>query len=485
MKRHLKHKGIAIIWVAITLLAVVGIMALMLNAARIYLTSHQLQSTADAASLVGARYVAVLNDPNYPNAREIAYEYALLNRVLGDRDIQLDLNESNDPAGEIVIGRYLTQNAKYNAEHSGEKGFVEKEVFVPTLDTPNAMKVFAGMGNSSLNNPLPMLWGSIFFKTSPKNLSRYAIAVAYNSYGAGLLATAPEGRGLYVHGNITLNVDGGAIQVNSADDYEAIYFQGNSLNILSENINVYGELRESGFDATEDVYYHDIESTLTTGVPPIPDPYANLPEPPVDRDNDLSPIDPNTGLPMAIKVSTGEVVNLSPGYYSRGITMVGGTVNLLPGIYNLGGDMTVSGSKMVTPNGGLSMTGGTLNATESLIHIVDNGRLYVGGNGTINMTPLASGPYEGFSIFQSRDLNNNGLLDNCLAEWFKATIIGTSGSNLEGILYFPQNLLYTEGGGASMRTQLVAYQIEIGGNGEVIINYNGSPRPADNSYLVE
>jgi len=462
---HKKRNGIALIWVMLLFIVLLGIAGLLVDLARIYLTSQQIHIAADAAALAGSRYVSVYGDPNYPNARDKAQEYAGENYA-SNLAVLLDRNESNTFDGDIVIGRYIMQYAT-DDDPTTEPFLVMTPGELINNRGANAMKVVVRK-DGSVNPRLPLLFGPIF-KINDVGMERYAIAFTYNASGSGLIALAhdPDTPGLLIHGTPYLNVNGGSIQVN-AIDVDALTLKGRDIDINAQDINISGDYIDRGFDVGEDIVYNDITSSLNTGMPEEPDPYAAMPEPTYAGEPDLSPTDPNTGEPMLLKVTTGETVTVQPGYYSMGIQNNGGVLIMEPGIYHLGGD-----TEKNVANGGLTILGGDLYAPEVLLHIVDNGELYLGGNGHIEVSPYQSDPYKDFSIFQSRDNDN------------EATIIGTGDLDLAGKLYFPENHVEIQGNGDSIGTQLIAYTIGIGGTGEVIINYKGRPEPANKSYLVE
>jgi hypothetical protein len=444
-------------------------MAVMLEGARIYFTSHHLQNCADAAALAGARYVSVYSDPNWSddpasNARDIAAYYALQNATLGGR---ITLYKNDDPENaldqDIVIGRYLSQS----------------QVFNPTMDTPNAMKVVARL-DDDLNPSLAMRLGKIF-GGQPKSLSRYAIAMVKETAGAGLVALAPDGVGLKINGTPYINVDGGSIYVHSSDPEEAIKFIGTP-DISAEDINVVGNAYSTGgFDVETDIVYNSPEgSSLNEGVQAKdePDPYYGLDEPTYAGMTDLSPKDPNTGEPMLLKI-TGGTHTLQAGYYSRGVEILGGDVTLETGMYHLGGDLSTNKA-----NGGFVVKG-SANVDASagvLLHIVENGFLYIGGGGEVTINPLGTGLYENFSIFQTRETFGG-------EEGNDSTIIGTGDIEVNGILYFPKSLIHIQGtaeeDAKSIGEQLIGWRVEVGGNGEVKINYDKERLPADQSWLVE
>ncbi len=151
-------------------------------------------------------------------------------------------------------------------------------------------------------------------------------------------------------------------------------------------------------------------------------------------------------------------VTLDPGYYSGGfrVTSSGTTLTLNPGVYvvdNVDGGVT----------SGFYINGGNIIAHEVMIYATGDSVVYLGGNGTVDITPSSdeNDPYWGISIFQARDNDND------------ATIIGTSDMNLEGTYYYPYAELELGGTGIALGNQLVAWDMWIHGNGTFTINYDG------------
>jgi hypothetical protein len=433
--KQVRRRGIALIWTAIFLLLLIGLIGLAIDWGFVALTSHQLQNTADAASLAGARLVRT----SPADARQAAINTAIANQA-AKSPVQLRDNPANDPAGDIVIGRYDRDSG----------------TFTPTLSAPNAVKVLARRTGESPNGPLGLLFGRAF-GVETVNVQRPAISMVGGGSGAGLIAlNTSERKSLNISGNVTLNVDGGAIQVNSANSV-GCYANGNPI-ILAPEINVCGDYRFDGNVTCEADMHPEAEE--------LPDPLAFLAE--VDY----------TSLPArgTINVDGGGHLDLQPGYYAGGISMNNGSITLAPGIYALDGV-------------GLNITGGDMLADGVMFYIVDSNpsdkldsHVNLVGNGQLVIRPgdadKHSWPgvsvYEGISFFQARDNEN------------EAKIVGTSGMDLEGTLYFSSANMDISGTSDSLGNQLIADTIEVSGDGEIHINYDGRfPAVGNKIFIVE
>jgi hypothetical protein len=438
-RNDLRTKGIAILWMAITLLVLILFMGIAIDAARVHLAASQLQNAADAASLAGARWVM---DPNSPTpgdtARQKAIEYAGYNYA-ANLDVNLFPNTTNDPNGDIVIGRFINQT----------------RTFIPTMDSPNAMKVAARKKAGQANPPMPLVFGPIVH-VDTADIERFSTAMIMNAEEPAIICCCDVSDCMYLHGNPVVNVHSGSIFANSIA-IDAVDVRG-SPSIYAYEFNIAGgDVTISGqYDFDTDFTYHGEIANLNKDANQIECPYSNLPEPAFPQPP--SPSAPADG--NLLQISTG-THTLKPGYYPGGIKIEGdATITLDPGIYQLGGL-------------GLSMTGGSTTANEVMFHIVDGGMVDIRGNTEFVLTPPTSGIYEDISIFQSR--SNDNL----------ANINGTGDLYITGALYFPNNHVYITGDNSTIGSRLVACTIEFAGNGVINLGYVGPPRIVDNSFLVE
>ena len=217
-----KRRGIALIWVAIFIFLIIVLVGLSLDTGRVYLVGHQLQNAADAAALAGARVVKL----DQSDARQRAMDIAFANKADGD-GVLLRRNEANLVEGDIVIGRY----------YRGTK------TFVLNTEAPNAIKVVARRTEESPGGNIALIFGPLF-GVARSNIERTAIAITTGGTGAGLIALSPDGTGLKINGNVDLNVNNGAIQVNSADD-NAVRIIGQPT-IFGSELDVCGDIDPTG-----------------------------------------------------------------------------------------------------------------------------------------------------------------------------------------------------------------------------------------------
>lgn len=408
------RRGISLVWITVVLTVLIGFSGFGIDVGWMVWTGQQLQVAADASALAGARWVR----DDLEQTRDAAQAVGAANTAAGDA-IQLDRNGGNAEDGDITIGRFDRDTGEFTA----------------TEDDPNAVRVLARRTEDSLNDSLDLHFMRLLgFNTA--NITREAIAMIGGGTGAGLLVlNESEDCSFRMQGSITLELNGGAVQINSENNCAGC-FVGRAAEVGEGSVlNAVGDV--CGFSPVP----------VNPDSEPIPDPLAFLPEPPI------GPTQPD--------VDQSGNVTISPGYYPNGISRNGGTLTMLPGIYNIGGP-------------GLDVQGNAnLIAEGVLIHTVDNAALDFRGTGDLTITPMESGIYEGMSVFQSRS--------NTAAN----VIIGTAGWDLTGTFYIPEGHLQTGGDGLLLGNQLIVNTIEVFGNGSVIVAYDGrNPAPGNSVFLV-
>lgn len=444
MKYLARKEGIASLWTVILIVLFVSFVGLAIDTGFLVWTGQKLQIGADASALAGAGRLQY--EPTL--VRTAAMDTAFANSAAGT-PIELRENASNDADGDIVIGRFDRDTGIFDSASS----------------FPNAVMVNARRTDASLGGPVDLLFGQVMgFDTS--QVARQAIAIFGGGTGVGLLVLDNDSDcALEIRGNPYVDLEGGAIIVKS-DDPCAVCYQGNpefdaSMVITEGETCITGNIPE---DQLPDCYATD--SCLENEDDTPEDPLALLPEPSWDPAADLGTISDDTGSPY------------QPGYYSGGIDLTGGDVVLAPGIY-------------IVDGAGFNVRGNTNFTAEGvMLYITGTGVVDLSGTGTIIMSPPDPeeyglfvpdtdpeySVYEGVTVFQDRDNNNEG------------TILGTSDFVFEGTWYFPENKINvggTAGDEFKLGDQFIAWQVEIFGNGLVLIASEGfATAPGNRVFLV-
>ncbi len=519
MSRRRNQRGIALVWAAVVIFAMIGVVGLSLDWGKLALNVHQLNNGADAAALAGAQVVKM----DQALARAWAIGIANANTA-ENRMFTVEENAGNNANGELVVGRWITQRRE----------------FIPTTDHPNAVKVVGRrLGQRADAPPLTLNWGPVF-NTNTISATRYAIAMSRVSSGAGLLTLLeyipqyPEERsGITVGGNDTIRVIGGDIQDNSQSMTQAKegFRASGTFTIECDELNTCGEI----YPTPETGYWQSVDYPVNQNTKiPLPDPFVEVHDlwsspPQGTRPAVIAPPPPDTAYPASVPMEThpygiygmavqvdaaGEpvmtgssytsvgydassavpiagnvfttygtpinglqTITLVPGYYPGGVKLTNGNkVRLLPGIYAFGGGETNG------DNSGLVVNGGELYADDVMLYITASdhapnrpwGRVQLtGGIVTIHeaydpANPTAE-PYPNFvgsdykylAIFQDR------------ADREEASMAGNAQLQITGTLYFPTAHVKFTGGNIDAGTQLIAGSIETTGGTNLTINYDG------------
>jgi hypothetical protein len=440
-----RERGQILIIFAVALIVILGVGALVFDGGTMLLEKRTQQNAADASALGGARYLPI------------------------------DTGVAEQAARDIATANGFTEGVDVN---------------IPPTTGPNA-------GNSNfieviIDTERPSLFARIWGIASLDVASR---AVAANQTGVrgpfALLSLDPEGcHALIVEGQGEL-ISNGNIHVNS-DCEEALRLAGQGEIVTAPHVscNIAGGASIGG--------QANYNCEMSEGVQPIPDPFADLPEPSIPTSGDPPVITYPTpplqeggaakGIPVGCPGSddsatheepaicqfpgsyAGTTWRLYPGYYPGGIHLQAGDFYLEPGIYYVTGPEGVTidgGGASVTSvaTGGTTLGGGVLLFNGSNAAAANDGAISLkGGNAGVNLWPLDQGTqWDGIIIFQARDVCND------------VTINGAS-SHMEvrGVIYVPCGTVVIEGNGGTITTdQIIAYRFHMKGNvGSLTVAYD-------------
>jgi Flp pilus assembly protein TadG len=478
-----KTKGVAILWLAMTLLVLLLFMGLTIDGARVYFSAHQLQNAADAGALAGAQLVKYDQSGAINRAVEIAGgNYAQTLPVVVS------------PDGEVILGRWVQQERK----------------FYPTTLSPNAVKVWGNrpglMGAAA--PAVPLVFGPIA-KVNTANVSRYATAVSAGSINSGLHVDSNDPgslpgwhhpTGLVMNGGSTLDLRGinaetgepmiGDVQINSPSTespWDGFRVDGGSADIYAGEFNVAGTSNPDADDtgAWQSLYGDpSLPFSVNPYSPPKPDPLASL----IPPDISTMPIGTDTTgetYSTPSDVVYGNNLTLNPGYYPGGIS-TSGSITLNPGVYAFGGGtdgksgLVLGGNYTLIGNGVMIyITGdpaGTVTGT-----MTEYGKIDIQGTGTLDiisrgdaMDPPEINGEMGVAIWQDRQNLSYGKID------------GNANTIINGVIYCVSNAMKLSGNPEQMGNQIIVGALEIDGNISLGIAYDGRNNvEARFSYLVE
>jgi hypothetical protein len=507
--KHHRHRGIALAWTAIVITAVLLLVGLSIDTAKLCYNVHQMQNATDAAALAGARIVKT-SSPD--DTRQFTHDLAFANKA-EQLDVFLRMDPQPEPftadenSYDILIGRWV----RYN------------RTFIPTLDAPNAVQAVArrtaalGATNPALR-AIRYIFGPLA-GVPTADAATLSIGWCYNSGGAGLICLSDSATpGLYVSGNADLDIDGGGIHVNSTasghNSSDGSWLQGSSL-VDAGFINVVG-----GIDPPPDSsdWVHIFQggtngvngfsvSDMTTIPAPqhIDDPLAAQ----MLAQGDPY-VDPLTGthldLPLLIENGTfptfniptvggtGTTVTLAPGYYPNGISLSNGDkVILQPTSASGAGTIFIfgGGTNKNNSNVGLYMTAGTLIGHGVTCYVTYNFATHVYGltrltGGAVDL--LSPGDWQNKLNIENGDQFDVSLVNglNGIAIWQDPTMIdpktglppdvhlnGNADFFISGTLYFPDPIhVVLEGNLGQAGNQILCGSADILGKAVINVNYD-------------
>ncbi len=438
--RRKNRRGIALVWTALVLLVMIGMVGLAIDMGWAALDAHWLQNAGDAGSLAGAMLVKnAHHDGTLDIVYDAAQELTLANRAAnGAVDVCFNA-ATNDPNLDVVVGRWFM----------GDHYFEPLDLM--SSDVPNAVKVVTRhVEGWAVNQPLGLLFGPVF-GVQTANVLRDAVAISTGGGGAALVCLAPEGVGLLIPGGACIYVNEGPVPgeiwVDSfwrtpVDKDDAVYptpnsppdFQ-NGWYIDCAALNTCGTVDPSIMEYFGGEPPNNLYPVLEKLPTPIPDPLHWLPALDVAAMNPGKPgapygmvvkVDPTTGIPLTdpdtgayipathresgqtFDVSAGnpirsstiddfgqlvggvrQTLTVTPGYYPGGFDQQNSganfkTIRMLPGVYAVGGGSSPPG------NSGLVLNGGALDAEGVMIYVTNSSLDLTGNWGHVDI----SGNYE-------------------------------------------------------------------------------------------
>jgi hypothetical protein len=294
---------------------------------------------------------------------------------------------------------------------------------------------------------------STIFSSEPVVVRTRAVALGSPiAADVGILVLDPKSKSTFnAQGGGASVVKGTPIVVNSNHPEAAIAGGGGS--VEADKFVITGGYSTSGGGSFVGPVY--------TGRPGIPDPLA-----------DLTPPDPSTMTQQSnrkVQHTSGNVY-LKPGVFKGGINVSGtANLNLEPGIYYMdGGGFNFSGQGSLKGQG-VMIYNNPGNGNSDTISVT--------GQGSMILSAPTSGKYKGITFWQRRDATVTG------------TVAGTGGeTSMTGTFYFAGALLKVNGNGgvANLGSQYISWQLNLGGNGGINIDWDpGKVAPRRSIFLVE
>ncbi len=341
-----RRRGSVVVLVTVSLIAIVGFAAIVIDGCVLYNDRQQIQKTADAAALAAAV----------------------------DLFTKWNSNAGTDPTGSAATSARTTATAL---------GYTSGGNTTVTVNIPPASGTFAGKAGYAeviiqyaQSRYFSSIWGGGTTPVQGRAVARGMLLPG--SYGLIILDPVLKAA-CEIDGNLTIQ-NSGTIQVNSANSVvndqplEGGCYVASTATLNCGTLNVVGALNNLGT-----VNYTTGGTGLHQGVPAITDPLINIPEP--------VPSGTNYG-----NVTASGNYTLNPGIYSNLNVSSNATVTMKPGIYYF-----PTTSKGVTVGSGATVTGSGV-----MLFLACGDNLDFTKSGPITLSPPTSGLYQGISIWVPR-----------------------------------------------------------------------------------
>ncbi len=438
--RNERRRGIIAVFVAVCLTALIGVVAIAIDGGMLYDQLRKGRATADAAAMAAASDLF----QNYP------------------------ANQGRDP-GYTAHAAALAVASANGYTNDGVNSTV-------TVNIPPTSGIYAGLAGYvevivtyNVQRGFSRIWSGAAIPVTDRAVARGA----WVSPNAGVLILNYQGKGtLNSQGNGAFTETGGPVIVNS-NNSSALVDTGNGTMYAPEfDITGGSQLGGNAILATT-----PIPGQIYTGVHPSPDPLAYLPPPAVPPDGTMTVTNLGSGNKQYV---------LSPGRYTNLPTFNTGDVVILQqasangngGIFYIdgGGFKSTGATITMDPN----TTGGVMiynapqsSSTSEKIQITGN------ASGTVNLSPLTSGPYAGLVLWQDRNSPVDLLVEGNGAFTIDGTFyaagakldINGNGSTTTG--YYIDDNGNQVWGASRIGSQYISLDLSLGGNGNINIHYMG------------
>ena len=256
---------------------------------------------------------------------------------------------------------------------------------------------------------------TLFMSLFRSSMAVSARAVADNTSTGGCVYTlGTTGTDISMTGNVSVSISTCGIIDNSSSP-NVLTANGN-VTLDAQSIGIVGNYSTSG-------NVHLTPNPPTTGINPVADPLASL---------------ANPSIPSPCTPGTVSGSSISAGCYT-GISLSGNnSLTLGAGTYIINGNFSMSG------NSSISGTGVTL---------ILEGSTSFAGNTSMDLTAPTTGTYNGLLFFVP-STNSSSI-----------SLVGNSGSTLEGIVYAPNAAVtFTGNSGSTIYTDFVVKSLSMVGN---------------------
>jgi hypothetical protein len=453
--------------------------------------SRRAQATADAAAMAGA---CVLYQNYKTTAGVDPASITAATQMAADNGYLNDAAAGPAPGATLVVAN----NPPATGIFKGQAGYIEvNTTFYQPRYFSWVLALWPINANLPNNDSMPVT-------------ARAVAEGMWTPFHAGVLLLNYTGTDLQEVGNATLNVNGGDFILDS-NSASALFQTGNAtVQVQNGNVAITG----NDVNAQNNSAIQTPNGTVYINQHPTPDPLAYLPQP--GTGNGAPAIPPKAPKPNQVTLPSGQVAWICyPGRYGtansdtqlpsgkNGELIVfmqanypgpgnSGT-NSTSGIYYIdSGGFSYNNTSIVTDNNLFiaNPSGTSWNGPLDYQGSTGGMMIYMGPNATggvnlqgnpgslVYMTPLTDpSPYSGMVYWQDP------------ANTSTAQIAGNGSFTIQGTFYAPTALLKVTGNGgtytgslgqqiagSAIGSQYISADMKIGGNGNVIVNYQGPPK---------
>jgi Flp pilus assembly protein TadG len=360
------RRGAILPLVALSLVGIMSLMAMTIEAGSLLRERRAAQTAADAGAVAGASEI---------------YREQPQDSVFASANAETARNGFANGTDGVTVTVY---NGPISGRHIGDIEFVE------VLVTRNVTTFFGGLlGRNSVT-------------VHARGVAGYAAP----SDGCLFTLEPEDEKALNVSSGSRLEVDCGIV-VNSNDPKAVVIESAGAL--TGDALSVTGGVDISGGSMV-------ISGINETGVPPSLDPLSYLQPPPFNPTQcDFN----NTKVD-----SYGVTTVLNPGIYCMGIEITSnGTASLNPGLYILRGGGLKMGGGLIT---GVGVSFFNTNARDADGGAEKFGKIEMGSQSRANLSAMTTGPLAGILFYQDPAAGKPGVLyENVIGSGSNAVFVGT------------------------------------------------------------
>jgi hypothetical protein len=441
VEQRQSRRGVVLVLVAVGLISILGVVALAVDGGVLQLKYREARAHADAAAMAAA---CVLFEEYPKNQGTDPDKHA--------HDAAIAIAKQNGVKNDKTTSQIVVNIPPLTGPYKDRTSYVEVEV------TYYQQRAFSRVFGSA---PIPVK-------------ARAVARGAWVSAKVGVLILDYDDKAsLNAQGNGAFTEVGAPVIVNS-NSPSATVAAGNGT-IKADEFYITGGLSLSGSGSLQTV---PDPGKIYLGTHPSPDPLAYLPVPSMPPDGKMITESIGSGN-KKYTLSPGRYVDLPTFNTGDIVILQQASTNTAGGIFYLdGGGFHSTGATVQMGSG----TGGVMIYNKPHDSSASN-KLQISGNpaGSVTLTGLTSGPYQGMVLWQERTSGEEMLIE------------GNGNFNIEGTLYAAGARLNINGNGKTsggdvtgyyydstgakvegstrIASQYISRNLSLGGNGNVNLNY--------------